>query len=140
MDTISDAILSHILSFLDPYSLGQCRLVSRRFYRLSTDPSVIQNFSHAVIDHKMYLAEEIMSNWSLFDTALCTSSLSLPSLRAVARRSDAPHGTDGRIVTSAPNSRRCAAIAFRHGVLAPMSSPPRIRYRPCMEQFREPRR
>lgn len=70
-DSLPDEIILKIFCFLNPRDLGNCRQVSRQFYRICHDPQLLRHaFPHICIDGTIYLKEQAYRTPKLLESIL----------------------------------------------------------------------
>ena len=55
---LPDELILHILYFMDPISVGQCRSVNKRLSRLAYDKVLLKKFPHVIVHRDVYFQEE----------------------------------------------------------------------------------
>ena len=66
LSTLPDELVLHIMYFMDPVSVAQCRRVNKRLSRLSYDKILLRKFPHYVLNREVYFKEEAYHSEELF--------------------------------------------------------------------------
>ena len=66
LSTLPDELLLHIMYFMDPVSIAQCRQVNKHLSRLSYDKVLLRKFPHYVLNSEVYFKEEAYHSEELF--------------------------------------------------------------------------
>ena len=63
---LPDELILHILYFMDPISVGQCRSVNKRLSRLAYDKVLLKKFPHVIVHREVYFQEEAYLSKGVF--------------------------------------------------------------------------